>query len=133
MRNACYSDFIAYFLNRVVRHREQIRRVVYFQFVDFFGESNPVIVLEFFAYIGLIISELIVNLVHGVEVRETRRKNHIALKHKFIVEVVFFRAGYNYVAEQIHDHAMIVFFHFIYFLQGEVRRSVFLEVFHVAF
>ena len=133
VRNTFYSDFIADFLYSVVRHREQIRGVVDFQFVDFFGERNAVIVLEFLAYIGLVVTELVVNLVHGVEVRETRRKNYIAFEYKFVVEVVFLRAGNNYVAEKIHDHAMIVFFHFVYILRCNVRRSVFFEVFHVAF
>ena len=91
MRNAFYSDFIANFPYSVVRCREQIMRIVNFQFVDFFGKRNTVIILEFLAYVRLVVSEMVVYFVYRVEMRETRRQNHIASKHKFVIEFVFSR------------------------------------------
>ena len=133
MRNAFYSDLIANFPYRVVRYREQIMRIVDFKFVDFFGKRNTVVFFEFLAYVGLIVSEMIVYFVYRVEMREARRQDRIALEHKFVMVAVFFLIGYYRMTEQIYDDAIVVFFHFFYILRGNVCLSVFLEVLYVAF
>ena len=127
------SYFIADRPDGVVRCRQKISGIIDFQFVDLLGKGNAVVILEFFAHVRPVISELIVNFVYGVEMGETGCEEYIAFGHEFVSGSVVFFAGNDHAAEQCDYHAVVVFPHPFDVLRHDVCRGAFLEIFHIAF